>query len=298
MLKMLGWLGFWAAAGLLAGCTEYVGDAEPIEQLEQALNICNETVPANRQVDGIPAYAQCADSQNSPIYSNNGVDTATASAGTGWVRTQYSGGYQCTELAHRYLYFHWNVTWIPNGNAGTWCDSTPPSTSGVVQATTPVHGDLIVFAPSSCGASASAGHVAVVDTVNSATQVTIVEQNGASRRNTNVSCARCFLHVVANDADAGAGGATGTGGTATGGTRFTGGSTARGGNPPGTGGTAPTIGGNAPVMGGTANTGGSGGDAGSPESCTCRVSSGKSGGSFAPLLLGLVGLLRRRRIRR
>jgi hypothetical protein len=33
--------------------------------------------------------------------------------GSDWVRTQSSGGYQCIELAHRYLYFKWNVKWIP-----------------------------------------------------------------------------------------------------------------------------------------------------------------------------------------
>ena len=119
-----------------------------------AANICDETVPSNRFIDGFPAYSQCTASSSSSIYSNNGVDTATASGGTGWVRTQGSGGYQCTEWAHRYLYFKWNVQSVPNGNAGTWCDGTIPT--GLVKTTTPVHGDLIVFAPGSCGADATA----------------------------------------------------------------------------------------------------------------------------------------------
>ena len=248
------WLGLLLTAGLSAGCDQYAAEEEDVGRVEQALNVCNETVPANRQVDGIPAYAQCTASENSPIYSNNGVDTATSSGGTDWVRTQYSGGYQCTELAHRYLYFHWDITWLPNGNAGTWCDTQPPGTSGVVQTTTPVHGDIMVFPPGSCGAGATTGHVAVVDTVNSATQVTIVEQNGANRRNANISCARCFLHVVANTGTGGSGGASGTGGTPTGGTatggRATGG-TATGGRA--TGGTA--TGGITLATGGTATGG-------------------------------------------
>jgi surface antigen len=148
-------------------------------------------------VDGIPAYDQCTDSTSSAIYSNNGVDTATTSAGTGWVRTQWSGGYQCTELAHRYLSFKWNVQNVPNGNAGTWCDGTIPT--GLVKSTTPVHGDLIVFAPGSCGADATTGHVAVVDVVNTDATVTFVEQNRAGRRKCANSTAACFLHATANN---------------------------------------------------------------------------------------------------
>ena len=66
-----------------------------------AADICAETVPANRFIDGIPAYAQCSAASTGAIYSNNGIDTSTTSGGTDWVRTQGSGGYQCTELAHR-----------------------------------------------------------------------------------------------------------------------------------------------------------------------------------------------------
>jgi surface antigen len=163
-------------------------------------NICDETVPGNRIVDGIPAYSQCTASTSASIYSNNGVDTATSSGGTGWVRTQGSGGYQCTELAHRYLAFRWNIKTVPNGNAGVWCDGTPPA--GVVKSSTPVHGDLIVFAPGSCGADATTGHVAVVDVVNANDTVTFVEQNRANRRSCAISTAACFLHVVANDGTA------------------------------------------------------------------------------------------------
>ncbi|MBN1578713.1 MAG: CHAP domain-containing protein [Chitinispirillaceae bacterium] len=164
--------------------------------LINAENICNETPPENRAIDGIPAYAQCSTSTKSSIYSNNGIDTRTASGGSGWVRTQYGGGYQCTEFAHRYLHFRWNITSVPNGNAGTWGDKTLPA--GLVKSTTPVHGDIIVFAPGSCGASSTTGHVAVVDLV-SGTSLTIVEQNGASRRKCKASCAKCFLHAEANN---------------------------------------------------------------------------------------------------
>jgi MYXO-CTERM domain-containing protein len=307
------WLGLSLTAGLLAGCDQYAGEAEDVARVEQAVNICTETVPSNRYVDGIPAYAQCTASQSSPIYSNNGVDTSTTSGGTDWVRTQQSGGYQCTELAHRYLRFHWSITWTPTGNAGTWCNTVPPSTSGVVQTTTPVHGDVIVFPPGSCGADSTAGHVALVDTVNSATQVTIVEQNGANRRNCNISCAACFLHVVANTGTGGSGGASGTGGSATGGTAPATGGRATGGTA--TGGTTAATGGSTPATGGTATggmtpssggqnaqagqgTAGTGGEPDPAETCSCRVASNQGGATPRPLglaALALLGLCRRRR---
>jgi surface antigen len=170
-----------------------------VSESSWAANICNETVPENRIIDGIPAYSQCTDSTSGAIYSNNGVDTATASAGSDWARTQYSGGYQCTELANRYLRFKWNVKSVPSGNAGVWCDGTMPS--GLVKTATPVHGDLIVFAPGSCGADATTGHVAVVDGVNTNATVTLIEQNRANRRSCAISTAACFLHATANTGD-------------------------------------------------------------------------------------------------
>ena len=161
-----------------------------------AENICNETVPANRMVDGFPAYAQCSTS-TAAVYSNNGIDTRAVSGGAGWIQTQGRGGYQCTEFAHRYLRFQWNVASVPGGNAGTWGDNTLPN--GLVKTTAPVHGDIIVFAPGSCGASSTTGHVAVVDVVNANSTVAIVEQNSASRRTCQISCAKCFIHASANN---------------------------------------------------------------------------------------------------
>jgi surface antigen len=197
----------WLTAVLapLLGCAAPDGeldglDGVPIGSIRAALDPCGETVPDTRKIDGVPAYAQCATIESGAIYSNNGIDTSATKVDNDWVRTQYSGGYQCTELAHRYLTFKWKVSWIPNGNAGEWCNTMPPSTSGMVQTTTPVHGDLIVFAPSSCGADSTYGHVAVVDVVDAAKgKVTAVEQNQARRGSYNTTCGKCFLHVVAND---------------------------------------------------------------------------------------------------
>lgn len=158
-------------------------------------NVCRQTVPVEHYVDGIPAYTQCADSGEAGIWSSDGVTTSTTSD-PAWRRTQWSGGYQCTEFANRYMYFTWGVERIPNGNAGTWCEEEPPI--GLVQAATPVHGDLIVFAPGSCGASSETGHVAVIDEVDGDNLI-IVEQNRAGRRRTQSACAACFLHAEAND---------------------------------------------------------------------------------------------------
>jgi len=217
MARTFQYIGLLAALGVFPmGCAEPTSEQEFFAQSEQAVNICSETPAANLIVDGIPAYAQCAAASSAAIYSNNGVDTATSSQGTGWVRTQFSGGYQCTELLHRYWVFRWNVTWIPNGDAGTWCSTSSPSSSGLVQTATPVHGDAIVFAPGICGADTTYGHVALIDTVDTTgSKLTYIEQNNAGRRTCAWSCAKCFLHVVAND---GAAGGTGKGGaSATGG---------------------------------------------------------------------------------
>ncbi|HWJ56652.1 MAG TPA: CHAP domain-containing protein [Vicinamibacterales bacterium] len=274
----------------------------------RAADICGETVPSNRFIDGIPAYAQCAGSMTGAVYSNNGTDTATTSGGTGWVRTQSSGGYQCTELAHRYLYFKWNVTSVPNGNAGVWCDATLPS--GLVKATTPVHGDLIVLAPGSCGADATTGHVGVIDVVNADTSLSVVQQNSASRSKYMMSCAACFLHVAANDGTGGDGGVpSGDAGTATDGGAGTGGATggaaASGGT--GGGGGVTTIG-SAGTSGGAGTTG-SGGGAGTADTgpgatpgnasggCTVARSGGDRGRAIVLALTALVLLGGRRRRR-
>jgi hypothetical protein len=183
----------------LVACSQEL-PADEVGLRSEALGPCNETVPANRNVDGIPAYAQCATIQDGAIFSNNGVDTRATQMGSDWIKTQYSGGYQCTELAHRYLYFKWKVKWIPNGNAGNWCDTQPPASSGLVQTMAPVHGDLMVLAGGSCGAAQSTGHVNVVDTVDMATgRLVAVEQNRAGRSPYMLSCGKCFLHVMAND---------------------------------------------------------------------------------------------------
>lgn len=191
-----------AAVGLNAACLQDENTegqvAETVGLSTSALTICEEAVPANRNIDGIPSYAQCPESMDSAIYSNNGVDTSTTQVSPEWQRTQWSGGYQCTELANRYLRFRWGVKWVPNGNAGMWCDTQPPANIGVVQTMTPVHGDLMVLAPGSCGAAQGTGHVTVVDEVND-TKLVVVEQNGARRGTYNLSCAKCFLHVMAND---------------------------------------------------------------------------------------------------
>lgn len=303
--------------------------ASAIASTGRAADICAETVPANRFIDGFPAYAQCAGSMTGAVYSNNGIDTSTTSGGADWVRTQRSGGYQCTELAHRYLTFKWNIQSVPNGDAGVWCDATLPA--GLVKATTPMHGDLIVLAPGSCGADATTGHVAVIDLVNADSSVMAVQQNMASRSKYNASCAACFLHVVANDGrsndggvpPADAGGAGGRGGAAggTGATAGAGGATGAGGGagaigtgrggdgaPPttdgaagasaGTGGTGPSSSGAAgTVGGGPGGTGGGPGATNDGASGGCSVAGARR--ALAPLgLLLAFGALSARRRRR
>lgn len=184
---------------LAAGCSAKVGTADDSDLAPAPVNICGETVPDTNYVDGLPAYAQCADSEESAIYSDDGVNTATTAVDATWVMTQGAYGYQCTELAERYLVFHWGITWEPNGDAGSWCDADPPADSGLVLASTPSHGDIMVFPPGACGADPTYGHVAVVDTVDSDTSITVVEQNVSARAPVQTSCAACFLHATGSD---------------------------------------------------------------------------------------------------
>jgi surface antigen len=268
-----------------------------------ALSVCDEEVPADRNVDGFPSYAQCAASENSAIYSNNGIDTSTEKVGPDWVRTQYSGGYQCTEFAHRYLYFKWDIDWLPNGNAGEWCNDIPPDDSGIVQTEVPVHGDLMVLAPGSCGASPSTGHVTVVDVVEGGGRLTVVEQNGARRGRYEQSCAACFLHVIANTGEGivagsggaggmagtggaggagGVGGGAGSGGAGAGGAGGTAGMTAGAGGVGGAGGAGGTAGMTAGT-GGIGGAGGASGMAGLPPIGGMSAGSGGAGGEAAPV---------------
>ncbi len=244
---------------LASGCAGPGPDAETIAESSLAVNACDETVPSDRMVDGFPAYAQCSAVESGNIWSNNGMDTSTASLGDDWIQTQRGGGYQCTEWAYRYMHFRWGVDYR-HGNAEEWCDGELPST--LVKAAAPVHGDLIVFAGGVCGSDETTGHIAVIDVVDSAAaKVTFVEENRAGRRTANLSCGSCFLHAVANDGSAGgaagggnAGGASNTGGVA--------------GMPAGQGGLGAQggslgLGGRATV-GGTAGTATSGGTGGAP----------------------------------
>jgi surface antigen len=257
-------------AALASGCGGGVA-TEPIDQVGQAINVCDETVPEERYVDGLPAYAQCDAHAEDEIWSNNGIDTATSSQGADWVRTQRSGGYQCTELARRYLHFRWGIDY-QNGNAGEWCDGDLPETLTI--SATPVHGDLIVFEGGVCGAAQSTGHIAVVDEVDAGQgEVTIIEQNRASRRTTDQSCGLCFLHAVANDGSVASGGTAGAGGgLGAGGMPGAGGVPSAGGAPqggfPGVSGSAGAPAG-MPGAGGNVSAGGSsgilaGGAAGNP----------------------------------
>jgi hypothetical protein len=153
--------------------------------------ICNESASAT--LDSIPAYAYCG---NFNVWSNNGVDTKSSSGGTGWVQTEGGYGYQCVEYAIRYEHFKFGVAagW-GIAYAYQMCNTHPTSMSKV---STPVHGDLIIFAPGSCGADSTAGHVAVVDTVGSTT-VGVVQENFAGKYTYNKTCASCWLHAANNN---------------------------------------------------------------------------------------------------
>ena len=255
----------WGAllvSAVTLGCAGPDPAGESLSRAALGMDVCVESVPADRNVDGIPAYAQCDGTTKANIWSNNGLDTSTTSLGDDWIQTQRGGGYQCTELAYRYMHFRWHVDYR-HGDAREWCDGDLPST--LVKSASPNHGDLIVFDGGVCGADETTGHIAVVDVVDaSGGKVTIVEENRAGRRSTNASCATCFLHAVANDgssstAGTGAGGSSGNGPAGgAGGTPAGPGGAGRGGNPMGGGAAGATPGGR-PGGAGRGPLGGTGG---------------------------------------
>jgi len=180
-------LGLVAAAVTVIACS-----SEDVGRSNAAVDyICNESAAAT--LDGIPAYAYCG---NFNVWSNNGVDTKSSSGGTGWVQTEGGYGYQCVEYAARYEHFEFGVaTSWGISYAYQMCNTHPTSMSTVSK---PMHGDLMIFAPGSCGADGTAGHVAVVDTVG-ATTVKTVQENVAGSYTYNQSCASCWLHAANNN---------------------------------------------------------------------------------------------------
>src|SRR5262249_26692520 len=121
--------------------------------------------------------------------------TRSTTGGNGWVQTEGGYGYQCVEWAVRYFYFKWNVPhgWFV-GYAKDMCTTYP---SGVTKTSSPVHGDLAVFTPGACGADATAGHVAAIDSVGAST-ISVVQENPAGTYTWKKSCVMCFLHAAAN----------------------------------------------------------------------------------------------------
>jgi MYXO-CTERM domain-containing protein len=190
-LGMIRKLGATLAALAIVACSSA---QEDVGQSNDAVDyICKENASAT--LDGIPAYAYCG---NFNVWSNNGVDTKSASGGTGWVQTEGGYGYQCVEYAVRYEHFKFGVgTGWGISYAYQMCNTHPSSMSKV---STPMHGDLMIFAPGSCGSDKTAGHVAVVDTVGS-TSVKTVQENTAGSYTYNKSCASCWLHAANNTGD-------------------------------------------------------------------------------------------------
>ncbi len=190
-------MGLLGVVGLGSACSSappesVAGADERVGTVTSAIDaVCGGAPVAS--IDGIPAYAYCG---NFDVWSKNGVDVQSQpGAGPGWQQSEAGYGFQCFELASRYMHFKWGV-------ASQWgvlyasqmCNQHP---AGVVVTQNPVHGDLVVFAGGSCGIAAPAGHVAVVESV-SGSSVTAVQQNVAATLTWQKSCASCFLHAVAN----------------------------------------------------------------------------------------------------
>jgi hypothetical protein len=212
-----------AAVALVAavGCSSNPDDgavAWSSEALTIPASLCGKAAIAT--IDDIPAYPNDCGDVN--VWSDDGRTTQTVPGqGTAWVQTEGGYGYQCTELASRYMHFrfgtttHWGIA-----EAKDMCATHPTDVS---KTSSPVEGDLMVFAAGVC--VGAAGHVAVVSSVTSTTASVVQQNETANGKGTyNRTCASCFLHAARNnvcgDAANGAhcGAVNGFGGTS--GTRY------------------------------------------------------------------------------
>jgi hypothetical protein len=180
---------------MVAGCSSNPAD-EDVASTSEALtpaSLCGKAAIAT--IDDIPAYPN--DCGNVNVWSNDGRTTQTVpGAGTGWVQTEGGYGYQCTELASRYMHFrfgtttHWGIA-----EAKDMCATHPADVS---KTSSPVEGDLMVFEPGVC--VGAAGHVAVVSRVTSTTASVVQQNETASGKGTySRNCASCFLHAARNN---------------------------------------------------------------------------------------------------
>jgi surface antigen len=140
---------------------------------------------------GAPSCGTTMASFNGVAAKSNGGDQCTGNACGGY--GTYGYNYQCVELAQRYFGTLYGTTPIWYGNAIDLCHTYP---SGVVQTSSPIPGDLVVFN------SGTWGHVAVITSVTSST-VNVIEQNSSPSgtnsysRGSNVAC---YLHASKNSA--------------------------------------------------------------------------------------------------
>ena len=145
------------------------------------------------------------------IYSTSGKDTYSDDPFHNRTVTNSGFGYQCVELAYRYMGWRWSKwIWVSNGASdlcnGPLVDSRGAPVKGLQRfrpgGGTPVPGDLFVFANGVCGADAQYGHVAVITRVWNKDSVQIAQQNVVSEKytiqNVKLACACSIIHADNN----------------------------------------------------------------------------------------------------
>lgn len=189
MTKLLTFFGA-ALALIAAGCSS----APPPEAEGQAsAAITSGCGAVLASIDGVVA--------RSNGWAQAGLSSCLRNAGGVELDTGYGYGYQCVELAQRYLATRFSgfPTHWPVAVASQMCGATsglPVSVHYKGSGYRPVHGDLMVFA-------GSAGHVAVVDSVDGSS-LGVVEQNSSAsgRSSRAIGQESCFIHANENAAGA------------------------------------------------------------------------------------------------
>ncbi|MEO7091885.1 MAG: CHAP domain-containing protein [Polyangiales bacterium] len=184
----LGLLGLLGMLGLPA-CSSAAGAQDDTFNARGAQSASCGTPLAS--IDGIWSYS-------------NGWAQATGESCNGWMSTGY--GYQCVELAQRYMHQRFDVATIwPVAAAKQMCGSHPAgvTTHWVGDGYGPVHGDLVVWTHGTWG------HVAVVDEVWDGGASFVEQNNSSSGRGTlsgspwsgwtrGYGTVGCFVHADGN----------------------------------------------------------------------------------------------------
>lgn len=183
-------------------CTSTVEDPEGVGSTSEDLS----AGAALETWNGVTAHVYggvCA-----PVYARSGTDVGYGGGGT----LTDTCGFQCVELAARYMHFKEGISGWNVPTAIQMCGSHPAS---IVATNSPQVGDLMVYkANDPFYGTGSAGHVAIIRGLSADGTLQVFNQRWGNEATAFVNGIRrdhaaCFLHSVNNGGGGGGGGGGG-----------------------------------------------------------------------------------------